>query len=45
MMTHISYPEHNSCSKVKSKKEQDGGRCCLKKLSSAISQLLFHWFW
>ena len=27
------------------KKIQDGGRCRLKKLSNAISQLLFHWFW
>jgi len=45
MMAHISYPEHNCCSKAKFKKNQDGGRCRLKKLSNAIYQLLFHWFW
>jgi len=45
MMAHISYPEHKSCSKVKFKKKPDGSRCCLKKLSDAICQLLFHWFW
>ena len=27
------------------KKIQDGGRCRLKKLSNAISQRLFHWYW
>jgi len=41
MITHISYSEHNSCSKVNSKKNQDGGRCRLKKLSNATSQQLF----
>jgi len=41
-IAHISYPEHKSCSKGKFKKNQDGGRCCIKKLSNAIYQLLFH---
>ena len=42
---HISYPEHNSCSMSQIWKNEDFGRCHLKKLSNAISQQLIHWFW
>jgi len=42
MIAHISYPEHKCSSKGNLKKNQDGGRCRLKKLSNAIYQLLFH---
>ena len=36
MMTHVGYPEHSSCSKVKFSKIQDGGRCRMIKLSNAF---------
>jgi len=42
MIAHISYTEHNTCTKVKFKKDQDSRCCCLKKLSNAIYELLFH---
>ena len=45
-MIRISYPEHNSGSKVKFKKKFKMLDAAIeKKLSSAISHLLFHWFW
>jgi len=44
-MTHISYPEHNSCWKVKFKKKSRWWSQPFKKMWNAISQLLFHWFW
>ena len=39
-MTHISYPEHNSCWKVKFKKTQDGGCCRLKNVKYDISAII-----
>ena len=45
MTTHISYLQHNSCSQGQFKKKSRWWTLPLKKLSNAISQLLFHWFW